>query len=78
MGNKCALCGSRDSHGYIGSKRTKGKLVCLECLKELDTQRDEFIAQMQKFKDKLKILGRAGKKGLEAFREEIIKGDWQN
>ena len=71
MGNKCALCGNRESHIYIASKRTRGKSVCIECLNELDTQKDKMYEGIAELKDKFQILANAARKGADAFKEEF-------
>ena len=61
---KCVLCGSTKSHGYISTKRSKKKQVCIECLRELDEQRDIIVNGLSK-------LMSAAERGAAAFKEEL-------
>lgn len=61
---KCVLCGSTKSKGYIATKKSKEKQVCIECLRELDERRDTFVNGISK-------LISAAEKGAVAFKEEL-------
>ena len=71
MENTCVLCEATKSDEFIVSDRGKGKVVCAECLDELQSKRGILAGDVRAVHQKIKTVTRAAQKGVETFKDEL-------